>query len=344
MTFEEAEGKFRELQSRVQRGEPISRAEYEDQVSRLAVQDQFGVLWEINPRTGKWMYFDGAEWVSGAPPGKETSTVIPLSSLPGAPTTAPTSAKTASTVSPSPMPRQTAPMATRSAPVAPPAPPRTAAPSAQPEGPRPYTRAVKQTRPAAPPPPPGDGKAAPRTAGNLLRPGLEWVPLAIAAVALLICAVLLWFGGSWALATFGTKTSTPTRIAATQIPSVVVPTVVRLPSPTPIPPTPAPVVIKVVEATANVRATPSTKAARVSTVKKDQQFTVIGRANDGQFDWYQINITGAAQPGWVRSDIVQVVSGDPKTIPLPGAATPTRGAGAQTTPTVIGVFPATPKP
>ena len=76
MNFEEAEAKFRQLQARVQRGEPISRAEYEDQVSQLAVQDDNGVLWEINPRTGKWMYFDGAEWVAGAPPGHDSSLVV----------------------------------------------------------------------------------------------------------------------------------------------------------------------------------------------------------------------------------------------------------------------------
>src|SRR5574341_2374403 len=81
MTFEEAEKKFRELQARVQRGEPISRADYEEQVAQLAVQDERGVLWEINPRTGKWMYFDGAEWVVGRPPGHDQSTVMPISQL-----------------------------------------------------------------------------------------------------------------------------------------------------------------------------------------------------------------------------------------------------------------------
>ena len=78
MTFDEAEARFRELQARVQRGEAISRVEYEDQVSQLAVQDDRGVLWEINPRTGKWMYFDGAEWVGGTPPGRDNSTVMPV--------------------------------------------------------------------------------------------------------------------------------------------------------------------------------------------------------------------------------------------------------------------------
>src|SRR5512147_1899293 len=85
MTFEEAEAKFRQLQARVQRGEAISRAEYEDQVSLLSVTDDNGVLWEINPRTGKWMYFDGAEWVSGSPPGHDTSSVIPAIGTAGAP-------------------------------------------------------------------------------------------------------------------------------------------------------------------------------------------------------------------------------------------------------------------
>src|SRR5512140_1897599 len=86
MTFEEAEARFRELQARVQRGEAISRAEYEDQVSQLAVQDDRGVLWEINPRTGKWMYFDGAEWVGGTPPGRDHSTVMPAPRGPVPPT------------------------------------------------------------------------------------------------------------------------------------------------------------------------------------------------------------------------------------------------------------------
>ena len=43
MTFDEAERKFRDLQARVQRGEPISRADYEAMVAELAVQDDRGV-------------------------------------------------------------------------------------------------------------------------------------------------------------------------------------------------------------------------------------------------------------------------------------------------------------
>lgn len=94
MTFDEAERKFRDLQARVQRGEPISRADYEAMVAELAVQDDRGVLWEINPRTGKWMYFDGAEWVVGRPPGHDQSTVMPI-----------TQAMTPPGATPPPMPR-----------------------------------------------------------------------------------------------------------------------------------------------------------------------------------------------------------------------------------------------
>jgi hypothetical protein len=81
MSFEEAEIRFREIQARVQRGEPINRAQYEELVGQIAVQDGNGTLWEINPRTAKWMYFDGAEWQEGVPPGRVSKFVFPGSDL-----------------------------------------------------------------------------------------------------------------------------------------------------------------------------------------------------------------------------------------------------------------------
>jgi hypothetical protein len=331
MTFEEAEGKFKELQARVQRGEAISRAEYEDQVSRLAVQDQFGVLWEINPRTGKWMYFDGAEWVSGAPPGKESSTVIPLSSLAPKPGSVVQPA-----VKPTPAPSAPPPMPARSAALPQPA-PRASAPPQQASAPKPYTR-VSQPAPAASNP----ERAARRAPNNPFGPGREWIPLAIGAVVLLLCAVLL--GGiafvmnsdpNKGFLGFGaapTATRTPTRPLV--VATTAIPTAIRLPSPTPIPPTPVPVIAKVTEKTANVRAEANAKSAKVSELKQNAQITLIAKTNDGQFDWYQINIAGQAKPGWIRSDLVQIVSGDPKTLSAPGAPAPAPGPA---TPTVIGV-------
>ncbi|MBI5652445.1 MAG: SH3 domain-containing protein [Chloroflexi bacterium] len=328
MTFEEAESKFKELQARVQRGEAISRAEYEDQVSRLAVQDQFGVLWEINPRTGKWMYFDGAEWVSGAPPGKESSTVIPLSSLAPKPGSVVQPA-----IKPTPAPSAPPPMPMRSA-----SPPtaRPSAPARQGDAPKPYTRVA----PTAPPP----ERQSRRASSNPFGPGREWIPLAIGAVVLLVCAVILLGVSTVVLPLVGVG-ATPTRTATRVViapPTTVIPTAIRLPSPTAIPPTPVPVIAKVTERTANVRAEANTKSAKVSELKQNAQITLIAKTNDGQFDWYQINIAGQAKPGWLRSDLVQIVSGDPKTLSAPGAPAPAPAGPA--TPTVIGAPTPTRKP
>ena len=81
MDFSEAEARFRELQQRHQRGERMNPAAYEEQLKQLAVCHE-GVWWEIDPQTSRWMYFDGARWLEGAPPGRTTSLV---SAVPGSP-------------------------------------------------------------------------------------------------------------------------------------------------------------------------------------------------------------------------------------------------------------------
>jgi hypothetical protein len=371
MTFDEAEARFRELQARVQRGEPISRAEYEDQVSQLAVQDDRGVLWEINPRTGKWMYFDGAEWVGGIPPGRDTSTVMPLPRGLGAPSggSAPTPRPTSSIAPPPsasiapppnnmapisprsgtpPAPRTAVPMTTSPRSVASPgtaAPPRTSPPS--PEAVPPYRRVGPEQTGGAPSGAPG-GEAIPKRGarqGPLGGPNREWVPLAIGAVVLLFCAMLLFVGGRFALSALG-PTSTPTRATvvalATNTP---VPTVVRLPT-QPLPPaSPAPVIAKVIEASVNVRGTPSTSGKIIGKLRKDNTISLTGRSVDGQ--WYQATVQGVTGPGWVFKETLQIASGDPAMLPLagPGAPTPTKpaapapGSGGAATPTVIGARP-----
>lgn len=328
MNFDEAEVRFRELQSRVQRGEPISRAEYEDQVSQLAVQDDRGVLWEIHPRTGKWMYFDGAEWVGGTPPGRDQSTVMPM------PPRAPTP--------PAPTPLSPRPAAPSSASV-----------PASPESIQPYVR-VSPDQPTMPPTSTGgaapSGPMPPRVSrrGPPGRPNREWVPLAIGAVVLLFCGVLLLVGTNVFLGSGAKPTATRT-LAPTQV-STPVPTAVRLPTQPPPTATPAPVIAKVIEKTVNVRATPSTKAKVIGSLKKDNQVSLIGRNEIG--DWYQVNIAGAAEPGWVFGETLQIVSGDPKALPVVGGATPTATKGAtvpsapKVSPTLtpIGGPSATPKP
>lgn len=345
MNFEEAEAKFRDLQARVQRGEAVSRAEYEDQVSQLAVQDRNGVLWEINPRTGKWMYFDGAEWVSGMPPGHDTSAVIPIpgKSVPP-PGAAQPVAASAPPMSGSSAPPPMAAMPPPPRPVAPPVPPRpvtqpsanaaTAPAKSSPEALKPYVRPQDKSVTAATAPaggPPGSGGARSSPLG-MFGPNREWVPLAIGAVVLLLCAVLLIVGSQIILPNLklGSQ-ATPTKTLAPALPATPIPTRVALPTlPAPTA-TPAPVLAKVIEARVNVRNGPTTKNKIISSLKRNEQITLVGRDSDNT--WYQVNLAGSTEPGWVFAATLQITSGDPNTLPLAGPTpTPTKTSAAPPAP------------
>lgn len=68
MDFVTAEEKFNELQARIRRGEPMSEDQYQEELAKLMVQDEAGVFWSLEPGTGRWLYFNGTEWVPGMPP------------------------------------------------------------------------------------------------------------------------------------------------------------------------------------------------------------------------------------------------------------------------------------
>jgi uncharacterized protein YraI len=71
-------------------------------------------------------------------------------------------------------------------------------------------------------------------------------------------------------------------------------------------PTPAPVVEKVGTVTAdqlNIRAEPSTAGALVQTALINEQFTVVGTSDDGQ--WYQVAKEGQTL-GWVAAEFISV--------------------------------------
>jgi hypothetical protein len=163
--------------------------------------------------------------------------------------------------------------------------------------------------------------------------------------------MLLFIGGRFAFGgglagLFSAATPTrPTVVAlATNTP---VPTVVRLPTQPPPPASPAPVIAKVIEASVNVRATPSTSAKIIGKLKKDNTISLTGRSVDGK--WYQATIQSLTTPGWVFGETLQIASGDANTLPLagPGAPTPTKpaapppgsGGGATPTSTPIGARP-----
>jgi hypothetical protein len=297
MTFEEAEARFKELQARVQRGEPISRAEYEEEVSKLAVQDRNGVLWEINPRTGKWMYFDGAEWVSGAPPGRDSSTVIPVP-------------KEVAALKSTPAPTPVAPTPPPSAPPT----PTTEPPPLVRAEPKPTTRKAPTPPSAAP-----TGERAARRAPTTTGRRREWIPLAIASVVLLLCAVVLFVMAQVVLPIVNPK-PTPTRaVVITRAPTPLPPPTI-MPTPTPIPPTPAPVIAKVTAATLNIRAEPNSRSARLGVLRKDNQVTFLAQTRGEQIEgsdlWFLINLPNSNQQGWVFfGNNFQIISGDPKTLP-----------------------------
>jgi hypothetical protein len=348
MTFDEAEARFRELQARIQRGESISRVEYEEQVSQLAVQDKSGVLWEINPRTSKWMYFDGATWVSGTPPGHDTSAVIPLrKDVPPPPPITPAPGASKSTSAPQPT-RPSTPSPSRtvtpSRPVSPPSAPTapmSGGPEAIPSTARPKPGRQPLARPS------GDADSSGRGASFLGR-NREWIPLAIIAAVLFACAIILLVastvlsGGGLAFLPGGAK-PTSTKVSAPTLPATQIPTPVRLPTQPPPSPTSVPVIAKPSGDYANIRATPSITAAQLGRLNKDSQVTLLEQTKIGTFIWYKINVPNKTDPGWVRNDTVTIISGDPNTLPGGGGTGPvtptTIRPVVSPTATVIGVFP-----
>ena len=77
MDFNEAEQRFQELQARVQRGEPLSEDQYQEELAKMMVQDDRGVFWSLEPGTGRWLFFNGTEWVPGTPPRPATQVETP---------------------------------------------------------------------------------------------------------------------------------------------------------------------------------------------------------------------------------------------------------------------------
>jgi len=282
MNFDEAEVRFRELYARVQRGGTMSRADYEDQVSQLAIRDERGTWWEIHPYTARWMYFDGLQWVEGIPPGRTQVSVI------------------AAAVS-------SARVSTRATPIA----PAHRVLSSQPLAPE----TLRGTSPAKPEPP-NRGRSL-----TLARDwSREWIPLAIGSVVLFGCAILLFFVGHFVLGGWGAQpAATPTALAVLPTPTPF-PTLVPLPTRPPPSPTPVVVMAKVIERRVNVRAAPSTDAKIIGKLNRDEQIMLIGRNDDST--WYRIAIVGGVEPSWVFAETVEIVSGEPNALPLVSESPP----------------------
>ncbi len=68
MDFREADRRHDELVRKREAGE-INDRQFDDGRKKLSVRDDEGRWWAKSAKTGEWRYYDGKEWVPGAPPG-----------------------------------------------------------------------------------------------------------------------------------------------------------------------------------------------------------------------------------------------------------------------------------
>ena len=140
-----------------------------------------------------------------------------------------------------------------------------------------------------------------------------WMGLAVAAVGMCMCGIVLLFTSRW-LMTVDVPVPTPTQVAkrATATPIEVV---TETPTPTVLPSaTPTPVVAKITGPRVNVRAAPNTDAQIIGKVVEGDQVTLIGR--NGDSSWFQVRISGVAEPSWISASTMQVTSGDANQLPI----------------------------
>lgn len=342
MDFKTAEEKFQELQARIRRGEALSEDQYQEELAKLMVQDESGIFWSLEPGTGRWLYFNGTEWVPGTPPKKETPAerYTPVAAVPpverGPTYESPAVAEPEPEMPPAyapaepatPMttgfeqPSDTYSFGTPSASYMPPG-------ATQPPDVEPMPTYVRMPEPE---PAPGASGGIPprpvREASPLGMPGGEraWLPFAFGALVLLLCAVVLFFGVRNLPQLTGTAQVQPTE-QPTETEIAVLPTeTVELqpteeqqpteePQATPVPqPTAGP---KQVTATTtdvlNIRQGPARTTTAIGKLPSGTTVTVVGRNADGS--WLQIQIPEKDQLGWVSADFV-TVEGDVNSLPV----------------------------
>ncbi len=106
MHFAEAEQKYRELEAGLIRGE-LKEEEFLAQVAHLRVIDTEGRRWMLSGRTGRWLMYDGQQWVFAEPPRPPIEAEAP-ESAPAAPSPAATDTA-APAIAPSPAPQERGP-------------------------------------------------------------------------------------------------------------------------------------------------------------------------------------------------------------------------------------------
>ncbi len=94
MNFQEAEKAYQDLRDQYSAGK-LSSTDFEEQVSKLKLQDTDGKWWQIGVQSGDWYMHDGQKWSKARPPISVESPVSPA---------APPEAETEATSAPAPAP------------------------------------------------------------------------------------------------------------------------------------------------------------------------------------------------------------------------------------------------
>lgn len=376
MDFVTAEEKFQQLQARIRRGEPLSEDQYQEELAKLMVQDDAGVFWSLEPGTGRWLYFNGTEWMPGTPPRQAAAPVMPpmeaaasaaitAESAPSepAPTSQPTEAYPPNIAPPEAVPASEPPsyyvpsdvtrpieytgtyagdMYSSGAPEAGASFGAAAAgtsPGLEPEGMPTY---VRMPEPETTAPIGGIAPRPVRESSPLAVPGGEraWLPFALGALVLLLCAVILFFGvrGLPQFSGAGAQaTEEPTEDVVQVLPTATVELVpTKAPRPTkaptePPPPTEAPKPITAITAEVlNIRQGPARTTPSLGKLQKGQTVTVVGR--NGDATWLMIQIPEQSGTGWVSAEFV-TVDGDVNTLPVSTGESSNNNPGPTETPT-----------
>ena len=326
MDFSQAEEKFRELQARVQRGEPLSEDQYQEELAKLMVQDDRGTFWSLEPGTGRWLYFNGTEWMPGTPPRPVVPTQPPMPIEPMMPV------ETTSTMPLTTMPSTEAEDMGRYGAAGMMGTGMASAPMMEPEQVPTYMRASEAAETA----PFGQGGIPPRPVREnalTLGPTAEraWLPFALGAIVLGLCAVVLFFGvrGFSFLSGSPQPTATATQVAvipqATATTSEGEPTNTAAPTAVPATKVAASATPSAITVTANdtvnIRSGPGTNFKVLAKLASGTSATVVARSEDSK--WFEIQIPNKTDLGWVNADFVSI-NGDVNKVPI---VTPTPKAG-----------------
>jgi hypothetical protein len=84
--FQDAERRYAELKRQFDAG-TISIDDFNAKCERLMIQDDEGHWWAIDPTNDEWTYYDGSDWIPGAPPIAEPPPSDGSDWVPGAPPT-----------------------------------------------------------------------------------------------------------------------------------------------------------------------------------------------------------------------------------------------------------------